>query len=133
MSAEVAVRAAVIAALRSDGALTGGLNGVHDGDSGRCALPYAVVGEAIGADWGGKDLAGREVRLTISLFETAAERLGPRIARVEAVLGAVPPHEGWRIVSARLARSRVARIDRQSPGGGWQAVLDYRLRAVKEA
>lgn len=132
MSAEMAVRAAVVAALKGDGALTGGLNSVHNGDPGRCALPYAVVGEAIGSDWGGKDVAGREVRLTISLFETATERLGPRIARVEAVLGAVPPHDGWRIVTARLARSRVARMDRQNPGGGWQAILDYRLRAVKE-
>ncbi len=132
MSAEVAVRAAVIAALKGDGALTAGLNGVYDGDPGRCALPYAVVGEAIGADWGGKDVAGREVRLTISLFETVAERLGPRMARVEAVLAMTPPHEGWRIVTARLARSRVARIDRQSPGGGWQAAIDYRLRAVLE-
>lgn len=133
MSAEVAVRTAVVAALKGDGSLMGGLNGVHDGDPGRCALPYAVVGEAIGSDWGGKDVGGREVRLTISLFETAAEQLGPRIARVEAVLGAVPPQEGWRIVTARLARSRVARIDRQSPGGAWQAVIDYRLRAVLEA
>lgn len=134
MSAEVAVRVAVIAALKGDSALMAGMNGIYDGDTGRAAMPYGIVGECIGADWGGKDVAGRELRLTIGLTDPSAgpERLGPRIARVETLLGGVPPRDGWRIVTARLARSRVARADRQQPGGGWQAILDYRLRAVRD-
>ena len=42
----------------------------------------------------------------------------------------VTVREGWRVVTARLVRSRVARAARQ--GGGWSAVVDYRLRAVWE-
>ncbi|WP_186378756.1 hypothetical protein [Sphingobium sp. B2] len=46
------------------------------------------------------------------------------------MLAGVAVREGWRIVTARLVRSRVARATRQ--GGGWSAVVDYRLRAVWE-
>lgn len=132
MSAEVAVRAAVIDALLADTLLMDGLNGLFDGDPVRASQPYGVVGECIGADWGGKDVAGRELRLTIGLHdggETSA-RLAGMIARIDPVLAGVAVRDGWRIVTARLVRSRVARAARQ--GGGWSAVVDYRLRAVWE-
>ncbi|WP_145200404.1 DUF3168 domain-containing protein [Sphingobium sp. B2] len=115
MSAEVAVRAAVIDALRADTLLMDGLNGLFDGDPVRASQPYGVVGECIGADWGGKDVAGRELRLTIGLHdggETPA-RLAGMIARIDPVLAGVAVREGWRIVTARLVRSRVARATRQ--------------------
>ena len=48
MSAEVAVRAAVIDALRADTLLMDGLNGLFDGDPVRASQPYGVVGECIG-------------------------------------------------------------------------------------
>lgn len=132
MSAEVAVRAAVIDALRADSALMDGLNGLFDGEPGRASLPYGVVGECIGADWGGKDVAGRELRLTIGLHDGGETpgRLAGMIARIDPVLAGVAVREGWRIVTARLVRSRVARAARQ--GGGWTAVVDYRVRAVRE-
>lgn len=132
MSAEVAVRAAVIDALRADSALMDGLNALFDGEPGRASLPYGVVGECIGADWGGKDVAGRELRLTIGLHDGGETpgRLAGMIARIDPVLAGVAVREGWRIVTARLVRSRVARAVRQ--GGGWSAVVDYRVRAVWE-
>ena len=111
MSAEVAVRAAVIEALRGDAALMAAVHAVHDGEPARAAAPHAHVGECLGADWGGKDVAGRELRLTIGLTvadETPA-RLAAMIARIDPALGAAGVREGWRIVSARLLRSRVAR------------------------
>ena len=90
MSAEVAVRAAVIEALRSDAALMAAVHAVHDGEPARAAAPHAHVGECLGADWGGKDVAGCELRLTIGLTvadETPA-RLAAMIARVDPALGA---------------------------------------------
>lgn len=132
MSAEVAVRAAVIDALRADSALMDGLNVLFDGEPVRASLPYGVVGDCIGADWGGKDVAGRELRLTIGLHDGGETpgRLAGMIARIDPVLAGVAVREGWRIVTARLVRSRVARAARQ--GGGWTAVVDYRVRAVRE-
>lgn len=132
MSAEVAVRASVIAALRGDAALMAGINALYDGEPVRATMPYAMVGECIGADWGGKDVEGRELRLTVSLLDggEAPDALAGRIARVDAMIGMAAPADGWRIVTARLARSRIARVNRQ-PMSGWQAVLDYRVRAVR--
>mgnify|MGYP002822055877 CR=1 FL=1 len=106
MSAEVAVRAAVIEALRGDAALMAAVHAVHDGEPARAAAPHAHVGECLGADWGGKDVAGRELRLTIGLTvadETPA-RLAAMIARIDPALGAagdvvqisvLPPRVDW--------------------------------------
>lgn len=133
MSAEVAARAAVIAALRADGALMDGLNGLYDGEPGRASAPYGHVGECIGADWGGKDVEGRELRLTIGLrsADETPGRLGGMIARIDPAIGLAQAQDGWRIVTARLVRSRVAR-DGTGASAGWRAVIDYRLRVVRE-
>lgn len=137
MSAEVAARAAMIAALKADGALMDGLNGLFDGDPGRASVPYAFIDACIGADWGGKAMDGREVRLSLALRvgDEAASRLGGMIARVDAAMAGLGVQDGWRIVTARLARSRVARDGGRDGGrapAGWRAVIDYRLRMVRE-
>lgn len=132
MSAEVTVRAAVIAALRADAGLMEGLNALFDGVPARASVPYGVVGECIASDWGAKDVDGRELRLTIGLHDA-----GETPARLAAVLGRIDPAvqaadasgEGWRIVSAGLVRSRLAKSGARE-GEGWQAVLDYRLRVI---
>lgn len=137
MSAEVVARAAVIAALRADGALMDGLNGLFDGDPGRASVPYAYVDACIGADWGRKDMDGREVRISLALRvgDEVARRLGDMIARIDAVVAGLSVQNGWRIVTARLVRSRVARDEGRDGGrapAGWRAVIDYRLRMVRE-
>jgi len=132
MSAEVTVRAAVIDALRNDAALMSGLNGLFDGAPARASVPYAVVGECIASDWGAKDVDGRELRLTISLHDAGETpgRLAVVLARIDQVVQAADGSaEGWRIVSARLVRSRVMRSGPRD-GDGWRAVVDYRLRVV---
>lgn len=133
MSAEVAVRGAVIDALAGDSALMAGINALFDGDPVKATRPYGVVGDCLGADWGGKDVEGRELRLTISLYDAAETpaRLAGMIARIDPALASAPVREGWRIVTARLARSRVARAGGRTPDG-WQAMVDYRIRAVRE-
>lgn len=133
MSAEIMVRAAVIAALRRDVALMDGLNGLFDGAPERAAAPYGVVEECQATDWGAKGVEGCELRLSISLHdmgETPA-RLGPLLARAGAVVTEMAEADGgWRIVGARLLRSRIAaRTGRER---GWRAIADYRLRVVRE-
>lgn len=132
MSAEVTVRAAVIAALRGDAALMGGLNGLFDGQPVRASTPYAVVGECIAGDWGAKGVDGRELRLSISLHDAGETpgRLAALLTRIDPVVQAADASgEGWRIIGARLVRSRLAKAGK---GDGWQAVVDYRLRVVVE-
>jgi hypothetical protein len=51
------------------------------------------------------------------------------LGRIEPVVQAADGGEGWRIVGVRLIRSRLVKArDRD----GWQAVVDYRLRVVRE-
>jgi hypothetical protein len=91
------------------------------------------VGECLGADWGGKDVDGRELRLTVGLVvaDAAPARLAAMMARVGPAVEAAASADGWRIVSARLARSRVAPVAR-GEGAGWRATIDWRVRAVRE-
>ena len=134
MSAEVTVRAAVVAGLKADAELAALLNGVFDGQPGRAALPYAVVGECIASDWGGKGLDGRELRLALSLHDAGdgAGRIGAMLARVDPVMHGLDVVEGgWRVVGARLIRSRLLRSGARD-GDGWRAVVDYRVRVVAE-
>ena len=131
MSAEVTVRAAVIAALKEDAALVGGLNGLFDGQPMRASVPYAVVGECIASDWGAKDVDGRELRLTIGLHDAGQTpgRLAVLLERIDAVMQLLEFAEGWRIVGVRLIRSRVVKgRDKDA----WQAVVDYRARVVRQ-
>ncbi len=132
MSAEMAVRGAVVAALRGDLALMDRINAVFDGTPMQASAPYAVVGECLGADWGAKDVEGREVRLTIGLVDKgeAAGRLAGMLARVDAVMrGLGAAGDGWRVVTVRFVRSRVARDARAE---GWSGLVDYRMRVVRE-
>lgn len=131
MSAEVTVRAAIVAALRADTTLMNGLNGLFDGQPVRASVPYAVVGECLASDWGGKGLDGRELRLSISLHDAGETpgRLAVLLGRIEPVVQAADGDEGWRIVGARLIRSRVMKARDKD---GWQAVVDYRMRVVRE-
>lgn len=134
MSAELAIRAAVIAALKGDGVLMDGINALFDGAPARASAPYAVVGECTGAEWGAKDVDGRELRVAISLHDArdSPARLAGLVARVEPALRAMAAPAGeWRIVTARLARCRVAKTAGRGEEG-WQAVIDYRIRAVRE-
>lgn len=134
MSAELAIRAAVIAALKEDGVLMDGINALFDGMPARASAPYAVVGECTGTQWGAKDVDGRELRVAISLHDAqdSPARLSGLVARVEpAVQAMAAPAGEWRIVTARLVRCRVAKAARRGEEG-WQAVIDYRIRAVRE-
>ena len=135
MSAEVAVRVAVIAALKADGELMSLLNGLFDGQPARAAPPFAVMGECIASDWSAKGVDGRELRLTISLNDAGdmAGRIGAMLARIDPVMQALDmAGEGWRVVNARLIRSRLMRTGARD-GDGWRAVVDYRLRVVAES
>jgi hypothetical protein len=135
MSAELAVRAAVLSALRGDAALMGLTNGMYDGPPVKASEPYALVGEAIGSDWGTKDAEGREVRIALSLFDRQetpvrlGEMMGLAHAAVRAMGGMA---DGWRIAGVALVRSRTAGAREPGRDGGWSAVADYRVRVMRE-
>ena len=129
MNAESDIRAALIAELRADGALSAQVNRVYDGAPDKARPPMVVVGECIGTDWAVKDRPGREVRIGIVIedeIETPVRISGimPLVdAAVQRLSGTIA---GWQIGSLVMIRSRLLRTN----AGRWNAVMDYRIRVL---
>ena len=127
MSVQAMLQAAVVASLE-------GLDvtGVFDAPPVRCALPYAVAEEAVLADWGTKDMAGREGRLAVSIHDGGERPVRLRVlaGAAEDAVGAMPRDlgEGWRVASLVFVRSRIVR-----DGVRWVAVSEWRIRMLKES
>ncbi len=128
MSAQAVLQAAAIAAL--DGL---DVTAVFDAPPVRAALPYALVEEAMLADWGTKDMAGREGRLSVIVRDG-----GERPARLRLLAGAVEeaieaidrePGEGWHIVTLAFVRGRIVR----DGGDHWASVSEFRVRMLRES
>ncbi|MDX3910326.1 MAG: DUF3168 domain-containing protein [Sphingobium sp.] len=127
MSAEMAVRAGVLAALREDAALAAMLNGVWDGAPVKASAPFAVVGECLGSEWGTKDHAGREVRIGLTVQDRCegGEGLAEMLALADAAVKRVVV-PGYEVGTVAVLRSRIVR----GREDGWRAVVDYRVRVL---
>ncbi|MBC7491285.1 MAG: DUF3168 domain-containing protein, partial [Novosphingobium sp.] len=64
---EIAFRAALIAWMASDSALSVGLNAIVEEAPSRAALPWLALTASASTDWGTKDLRGREIRVALEL------------------------------------------------------------------
>ena len=125
--AEQAVRARALAVLASDAALGGLVHGLFDGTAPRASVPYVAVGAAEGVDWGTKDVAGREVRLTLALVGAGAALDDRAAGRIEALVPALRgAADGWRIVGSRVVRTRFA----YAKDGGWRHEMIVRCRCL---
>lgn len=132
MSAREVLQAALVAAIAGDAGLADALTHVCDAPPSRAARPYALVEEAVLTDWGTKDMAGREGRVAVTLFDTGERPVRARLlaAGIEDAVGAMPRElgEGWRLVSLVLIRSRLAREGERH----WAATSEFRVRMLKE-
>ncbi|GAO76938.1 DUF3168 domain-containing protein [Sphingopyxis sp. C-1] len=130
ISAEGAVRARAIELLARDDALATMVHGIFDGTPPRVSAPYVTVGTADGADWGTKDRAGREIRLTLTLVGVggAIDGIGAAAAaRIEAVVTVLRGAAGtWSVVGARTIRTRFA----FARDGGWRHEVVVRCRCL---
>ncbi|RJF90784.1 DUF3168 domain-containing protein [Sphingomonas cavernae] len=130
MSAQGAVEAALMAALKGHAALTGATNGVLLAGTGRATPPYVRLGESIAADWGTKDARGREIRVAVTLVDQgeSAVRLHRLMAMAEeAIEGMARDADGWRLASIAFLRSRVMRDAARE----WSGMIEYRVRAIE--
>lgn len=104
---------------------------VFDAPPVRAARPYALVEEAWLADWGTKDMAGREGRFAVTLFDAGERpvRLRGLAGDAEAAIEAMPRGigQGWAIASLVLLRSRISR----EGDGRWQSVSEFRVRILR--
>lgn len=127
-SAEQAVRLRALTLLAADGELAERVHGVFDGTPPRASAPYVSVAGAEGRDWGTKDRAGREVRVTIMLTGVGESGDGIAVGRIEAVAAAMRGSTGtWDIVAAHVVRTRFA----FARDGGWRHEVVVRCRCLK--
>lgn len=125
--AEQAVRAKALTLLAGDAVLAELVHGVFDGVPVRVSAPYVSVGAAEGADWGTKDRAGREVRLTLTLVGVGGAVDDAAAGRIDAVVaGLRGAADGWSVVSARVVRTRFG----FGRDGGWRHEVVVRCRCL---
>lgn len=131
MSVQALLQAAIMAALEAHAPLAGAVTGVFDAPPVRGARPYALIGDALLADWGTKDMAGREGRFAVTLHD-----LGERPERVRALLGEVDTAieamprtlgDGWRIASLAFVRGRIVREGEAR----WLGTSEWRVRMLR--
>jgi len=132
MSGALAIRAAMLGALRDDVALAGLVNQIGDGPPAASgSTPWLALGEGSATAWGARAVDGVALRQPVQLM-MRGDDMGAAsaiAARVDAVLAALGGDVGgWRITSLRLERSRMARTR-----GGWRVDMDFAVRAARVA
>lgn len=128
--ADAALRARILDLLARDAALAGLVHGIFDGTPPRASAPYVTIGAAEGREWGTKDRAGREIRLTLTLMGVsgAAADAAAAEARIEAVVGGLRGAAGsWTVVGARTIRTRFS----FARDGGWRHDMVVRCRCLE--
>ena len=106
---EIPLRAALVAWLAADPALSGQLNSITEEAPSRTSLPWLAIAASASADWSCKSHMGRELRVALELHcrgdtpEAAAALTETIGLRIEAL---PPVQPGYRIVSRQFLRAR---------------------------
>ena len=128
---EIALRAALIAWLKGDAALTAQLNAVVEEAPSRTALPWLAIAASASADWSAKDRTGREVRIALELHcrGDRPDSAASLTTAIEARIATLPAAQtGFRIVTAQFLRARA-----EQRGASTRAVLmEYRFRVLTD-
>ncbi|MCC6926116.1 DUF3168 domain-containing protein [Novosphingobium sp.] len=126
---EVPLRAALLAWLAADPALSGQLNAIVEEAPSRTALPWLAVAASASADWSAKDVSGREVRVALELHCRGDQpgSAAALVAAIEARVASLPAAQGtFRVVSTSFLRARA-----EQRGANTRAVLiEYRFRLL---
>lgn len=123
MSALAAVQAALVP-------LLDGIASVYDGVPPRAPFPHIVISDSPVSDWSTKTEQGREIRLTLNLWDDGevAENLRSLMIAVETAMDGFPRNlPGWRVASLIFLRSLVSR----TPEGPSAALIEYRVRVLE--
>ncbi len=132
MSAELAARAAIVAALGGDEALAGLVNQISDGEPVKASPPWLLVGAAVATGWGARGVDGATLRQTLEL-SLRGDQLSAVTAildRVDDVLRGMDDDLGdWRVTSLRFERSR---IRRSGTNGGPGSIIRSGWRGSSE-
>ncbi|MBT2186858.1 DUF3168 domain-containing protein [Sphingobium nicotianae] len=129
MSGELAVRGAILSALRGDAALMAMVNQVSDGEPVKASAPWLMLGDAMASGWGARGVDGLALRQTLLLVLRGDElgRVADILTRVDDALTGIDSALGdWRLTSLRFERSRIVRSRTE-----WRASIDYAVRMAR--
>lgn len=126
---EIPLRAALIAWLAADPALSGELNAITEEAPSRTSLPWLAIAASASSDWSSKSHKGREVRVALELHcrgdqpDAASDLIAAIEQRIEAMPAAQPD---FSIITRQFLRSRA-----EQRGESRRAVLtEYRFRVL---
>jgi len=127
MSAESTLASAIVTLLGD--ALADEVNGVFAGPQVKAAEPWVELGPLVAIDWSTKDVAGREVRLVLSVHDRNDQAL--RTHAIAAAAGMAIEDmprdlDGWRIASINFVRARVT----GTRPAEWAASMEYQIRLL---
>lgn len=126
---ETALRAALIAWLKSDPALSGSINQFAEEGPLETSPPWLGIVASASADWSVKGRAGREIRIALELHDrgdniaTSATLVTAIDKRVESLPRLQPDFE---LVTTTFLRARAEKRPRNTRA----ALLEYRFRAL---
>ncbi len=126
---EVPFRAALLAWLAADPALSGALNAIVEEAPARTALPWLALAASAGADWSVKDRMGRELRLALELQcrGDRPESAASLVAAIESRVAAMPRAQtGFKLITTQFMRSRAE----QRAGNTRAILIEYRFRLM---
>ncbi|WP_226632346.1 DUF3168 domain-containing protein [Novosphingobium profundi] len=124
---EVLLRAALLAWLQGDPALSGTLNAICEEAPSRTSLPWLAIATSASTDWSSKTHRGREIRVALELQGRgdAPASLAALVTSIEARIESLPAtHDGIDIITSRFLRAR----SEQRPGNRRAILLEYAFR-----
>jgi hypothetical protein len=128
--AALAVQIAAVASLEAHPALATELSGVYDGVPPRAVYPYISVSGGNCGDWSTKTELGREVRLSLTIWDDDQDssHLQSLMGHAQDALAAMARTlPGWRVASNIFIRSLIAR----DPAGPWSGLIEQRVRVLQ--
>ncbi len=127
---ETQLRAALIAWLAIDPALSAALNDVTEEAPSRSAPPWLGIAASASTDWSTKQRKGREVRIAFELHTRGEEgaETAALVALIEERIETLPrPQPGFHIATTQFLRARAE----QRPPNRRATLLEYRFRLLE--
>ncbi|MEQ1687014.1 MAG: hypothetical protein ABL874_00390 [Sphingopyxis sp.] len=121
-----AVKAALIAALRGDAALSALVHHIDDGEAKSLSAPYGRVADIVSSEWGAKDRPGHELRIELLFADRGdgarLDEIGAAACRVIATMPRII--DGWETSGFAVLKVRQAR----ARSGINQVAISLRMR-----
>jgi len=128
---EIPLRAALIAWLAADPALSGELNAIVEEAPSRTSLPWLAIATSASSDWSSKSHTGREVRVALELHcrgdrpDAAAELVSAIEQRIETL----PAEQSlFTVINRQFLRTRAE----QRAESRRAVLIEYRFRLLSQ-